>query len=123
LRYKLPSRHVRQHQRPTCIGQKQVWFLLRLVGDETSLRLDASEKPEFDLWRWVDFWYPALHVVHFKRQVYERALRHFAPLVEVLLDLELGTRPVTESPAKASHATGAIAPAAEPEDASSPASG
>src|SRR5690348_12279222 len=27
LRYKLPQRYVRHHQHPTCIGQKQVWFL------------------------------------------------------------------------------------------------
>ena len=67
LRYRLPHRYVRHHQRPTCIGQKQVWFLLRLVGGEESLQLDACEKPEFDIWRWVDFWYPAEHVVNFKR--------------------------------------------------------
>jgi putative (di)nucleoside polyphosphate hydrolase len=73
LRYRLPSRYVRHHQRPTCIGQKQVWFLLRLVGGEDALKLDACDKPEFDIWRWVDFWYPASHVVNFKRQVYERA--------------------------------------------------
>ena len=36
------------------------------------------DKPEFDLWRWVDFWYPVNHVVPFKRYVYERALRHLA---------------------------------------------
>jgi putative (di)nucleoside polyphosphate hydrolase len=93
LRYRLPSRYVRHHQRPTCIGQKQVWFLLRLVGTEEALRLDACDKPEFDIWRWVDFWYPAIHVVNFKRQVYERALRHFAPLVEDLLQVQLGAMP------------------------------
>ncbi len=93
LRYRLPSRYVRHHQRPTCIGQKQVWFLLRLVGEENALRLDACEKPEFDLWRWVDFWYPASHVVNFKRQVYERALRQFAPLVESLLSVQIGELP------------------------------
>ena len=59
-----------------------MWFLLRLVSSEEALKLDACDKPEFDIWRWVDFWYPAAHVVNFKRQVYERALRHFAPLVE-----------------------------------------
>jgi len=57
------------------------------------LKLDACDKPEFDIWRWVDFWYPAAHVVNFKRQVYERALRHFAPLVEGLFSVELGTVP------------------------------
>ncbi len=93
LKYRLPHRYVRRHQRPTCIGQKQVWFLLRLTGGEEALRLDAGEKPEFDIWRWVDFWYPAMHVVDFKRHVYERALRHFAPLVEAMCEMEVGDRP------------------------------
>ncbi len=89
LRYRLPQRYLRRHQRPMCIGQKQVWFLLRFVGHETHLCLDGAEKPEFDSWRWVDFWYPADHVVSFKRQVYERALRQFAPLVERVCHLTI----------------------------------
>ena len=80
LRYRLPQRMVRRNQRPRCIGQKQVWFLLKFLSDESALRLDATDKPEFDLWRWVDFWYPATHVVTFKRSVYQRALRYLAPL-------------------------------------------
>ncbi|MGO4703820.1 RNA pyrophosphohydrolase [Dyella sp. 2RAB6] len=90
LRYKLPNRYLRHHQRPMCIGQKQVWFLLRLVSNEDAFCLDGCEKPEFDHWRWVDFWYPANHVVNFKRQVYERALRQFAPMVETLLSIQVG---------------------------------
>ncbi len=74
-----------------------MWFLLKLVASEEELKLDACDKPEFDIWRWVDFWYPAAHVVNFKRQVYERALRHFAPLVEGLFSVELGTLPPRES--------------------------
>jgi len=89
LRYRLPERLVRRHHRPVCIGQKQVWFLLRLVGDESAVRLDANDNPEFDLWRWVDFWYPAAHVVNFKRRVYEQALRHLVPLAEVSCSLTL----------------------------------
>ena len=80
LRYRLPPRMVRRNQKPTCIGQKQVWFLLRFLGEESALRLDVTDEPEFDQWRWVDFWYPATHVVSFKREVYQRALRHLAPL-------------------------------------------
>jgi putative (di)nucleoside polyphosphate hydrolase len=45
----------------------------------------------------VDFWYPAAHVVNFKRDVYYRALRHFAPLVETTLSIELGPRPQAQS--------------------------
>ncbi|MEO5625473.1 MAG: hypothetical protein ABIQ70_05655, partial [Dokdonella sp.] len=47
-----------------------------------AFRLDANEHPEFDHWRWVDFWYPAAHVVNFKRRVYEQALRHLVILAE-----------------------------------------
>jgi len=80
LRYRLPGRAIRRDARQICIGQKQVWFLLRMVGEESEVRLDLTETPEFDHWRWVDFWYPVEHVVSFKRGVYARALRHLAPL-------------------------------------------
>ena len=79
LRYRLPKRCVRRNGRQICIGQKQVWFLLGLTGREEDLRLDLTDKPEFDDWRWVDFWYPADNVVAFKREVYVRALHHLAP--------------------------------------------
>ncbi len=84
LRYRLPRRCVRQRERPTCIGQKQVWFLLRLTGAETEVRLDCTDKPEFSEYRWVEFWYPLEHVVSFKRDVYLRALRHLAPIAQGL---------------------------------------
>lgn len=81
LHYRLPKRLIRRNSKPTCIGQKQVWFLLRMLGSENNVRLDLSEHPEFDLWRWVDYWYPLRAVVPFKRQVYARALRELAPLL------------------------------------------
>ena len=55
-------------------------MLLRPTGDESHVQLDQTDSPEFDNWRWVDFWYPVEHVVMFKRGVYARALRHLAPL-------------------------------------------
>jgi putative (di)nucleoside polyphosphate hydrolase len=79
LRYRLPSRCIRPGEKPRCIGQKQVWFLLRLLACESNLRLDLNARPEFDRFRWVDYWYPVEHVVAFKREVYTRALQHVAP--------------------------------------------
>ncbi|MBL0163844.1 MAG: RNA pyrophosphohydrolase [Xanthomonadales bacterium] len=90
LRYRLPNRFVRRNVRPTCVGQKQVWFLLRFTGEERHFRLDANEKPEFDIFRWVDFWYPREHVVSFKRAVYEQALRHLWPMAEATCRISLG---------------------------------
>ena len=88
LRYRLPQRAIRRHDRLVCIGQKQVWFLLRLTGQESDLRLDLTDKPEFDHWRWVDFWYPVEHVVTFKRGVYSSALRHLAPVARRIAGLQ-----------------------------------
>lgn len=81
LRYRLPDHLVRQGERPLCLGQKQVWFLCRLLAEEQLVRLDTCQRPEFDRWRWVDYWYPASHVVHFKRRVYRQALEELAPLI------------------------------------------
>jgi len=81
LRYRLPRRHLRHYSKPLCIGQKQVWFLLNLVAAESKVRFDATDEPEFDYWRWVDYWRPLDEVVAFKRKVYELALSEFAPLV------------------------------------------
>jgi 8-oxo-dGTP pyrophosphatase MutT (NUDIX family) len=84
LRYRLPSRFQRRRHKPLCIGQKQVWFLLRLAAGEHAICLDRCEKPEFDDWCWVDYWYPAEHVVNFKRGVYKRALRQLEPCLDHL---------------------------------------
>ncbi|MCW8874913.1 MAG: RNA pyrophosphohydrolase [Gammaproteobacteria bacterium] len=81
LRYQLPDRLIRRHHKPVCIGQKQVWFMLRLLGEEQDVCLDNCDKPEFDHWRWVEYWHPLCEVVSFKREVYKRALKELAPLV------------------------------------------
>jgi putative (di)nucleoside polyphosphate hydrolase len=81
LSYRLPKRLIRRGRRPICIGQKQKWFLLRLVGCETKVCFDRTPKPEFDGWRWVDYWLPLQEVVSFKREVYQDALQQLAPLL------------------------------------------
>jgi putative (di)nucleoside polyphosphate hydrolase len=81
LRYRLPQRMLRRNRKPLCIGQKQIWFVLRLVVGDHQVNLRASAEPEFDSWRWVPYWHPLKEVVFFKRRVYELALREFAPLI------------------------------------------
>jgi putative (di)nucleoside polyphosphate hydrolase len=73
LRYKLPKRLMRRSE-PRCIGQKQMWYLLQLDSDEASFDLSVSKTPEFDHWKWVDYWYPVENVIFFKRRVYQCAL-------------------------------------------------
>ena len=74
LRYRLPRNLIRQNSHPVCIGQKQKWYLLRLLSDTQKIRFDQCDKPEFDHWRWVSYWYPVNKVVSFKRKVYRKAL-------------------------------------------------
>ena len=65
------------------LGQKQKWFLLRLLAGDDAVRTDHTSKPEFDHWRWVSYWYPLTEVVAFKRDVYRRALTELAPMLRV----------------------------------------
>jgi putative (di)nucleoside polyphosphate hydrolase len=74
LRYEVPDRFIRRESRGHYRGQKQIWFLLQLVGYDTDLNLRATDHPEFDAWRWNDYWVPLDVVVEFKRGVYEMAL-------------------------------------------------
>ncbi len=84
LKYRLPNRFLRKKVFPLCIGQKQMWFLLKLVSPKDAIKLDAHENPEFDQWRWVSYWYPVTQVIFFKRGVYKRALKELFPLVKKL---------------------------------------
>lgn len=81
LRYHLPERFIRRSRKPVCVGQKQIWYLLKLLVDESKVILDLSKRPEFEHWRWVDFWHPIDEVVDFKRQVYEQALSELSAFV------------------------------------------
>ena len=81
LRYRLPDKYIRRSSTPLCIGQKQRWFILRLVADEDCVRFDCGDKPEFDRIRWVPFWRPVNEVIYFKRRVYARALHELGPYV------------------------------------------
>ncbi len=81
LRYRLPDKYIRRNSTPLCIGQQQRWYMLRLLADESEFRLDATDMPEFDRWKWVDYWRPVKEVIYFKRQIYASALRELAPLV------------------------------------------
>jgi putative (di)nucleoside polyphosphate hydrolase len=74
LRYEVPVQWVRREWRGHYRGQKQIWFLLRLVGRDSDMNLRATDHPEFDAWRWNDYWVPLDMVIEFKRGVYESAL-------------------------------------------------
>jgi putative (di)nucleoside polyphosphate hydrolase len=87
LRYEVPEKWARRHKEAkgaeakrgeakgaTYRGQKQIWFLLRMVGRDCDVKLRASGHPEFDAWRWHEYWVPLDLVIDFKREVYRQAL-------------------------------------------------
>ena len=78
LRYEVPDRYIRRDARGFYKGQKQIWYLLQLLGQDWHLNLRATNHPEFDAWRWNDYWVPLDAVVEFKRGVYEMALTELA---------------------------------------------
>jgi len=92
LRYRLPRKYQRHFSKPLCIGQKQVWFLLKFLADDSAFSLTLTESPEFSNFRWVDFWYPAENVIRFKRRVYRRALSLLEPMVDEPLPERLQTK-------------------------------
>lgn len=81
LRYDVPKQWVRREWRGTYKGQKQIWFLLRLTGRDSDISLRATAKPEFDAWRWSNYWVPLDSVIEFKRGVYEQALTELSRLL------------------------------------------
>jgi putative (di)nucleoside polyphosphate hydrolase len=84
---------VKREWRGTYRGQKQIWFLLRLVGRESDVSLRASGHPEFDAWRWHDYWVPLETVIDFKRDVYRMALEQLAVFLDVQERRHVGLSP------------------------------
>ena len=111
LRYEVPEHFIRKDARGHYKGQKQIWFLLRLVGRDSDMNLRATDHPEFDAWRWNDYWVPLDVVIEFKRGVYEMALTELSrylprpqgqlPHNRYLRSGSRGSRSVSEEPLSA----------------------
>jgi putative (di)nucleoside polyphosphate hydrolase len=78
LLYDLPAALIGVALKGKYRGQRQRWFALRFVGEDSDIRLDLDPYPEFDAWRWAPLVeLPAL-AVDFKRPIYETLARSFA---------------------------------------------
>lgn len=81
LKYRLPDQYIRKDSKDYCIGQKQKWFLLKLICDESKISLKKGDTPEFDYWHWVSYWKPVSKVIFFKKQIYNSVLLEFRSIV------------------------------------------
>jgi putative (di)nucleoside polyphosphate hydrolase len=48
------------------------------VGRDCDVNLRITDHPEFDAWRWHEYWVPLDVVIEFKREVYQRALQELS---------------------------------------------
>ena len=89
LRYEVPEHYVHRDIRGHYRGQKQIWFLLKMLGQDSDIQLLNNPKPEFDAWRWEEYWQAPDLVIDFKKQVYQLALEE--------LEQFINTQPFTPS--------------------------
>lgn len=59
-------------------GQRQYWFLMRFLGDDSAIDI-ATQHPEFRAWRWVEPRRIVDLIVPFKRDLYAALLKEFSP--------------------------------------------
>jgi len=82
FRYDLPRRYLRDGS--IFRGQKQRWYLFEMLVSDQCVNLSTYQHPEFDAWRWVDYWLPLQQIIDFKRNVYRQALTELEPFVRRL---------------------------------------
>jgi putative (di)nucleoside polyphosphate hydrolase len=94
LRYDVPQHFIRREIRGHYRGQKQIWFLLRMLGRDSDVDLRGiAETPEFDAWRWHPYWVPLDAVIEFKRHVYLQALQELSRFLPQLAGSSGGRYP------------------------------
>ena len=71
--YELPKNLLGKIWKGRYRGQKQKWFVVKFLGNDTEINLQ-TDKPEFIEWRWLDIENLPNVIVDFKRKVYEQLL-------------------------------------------------
>lgn len=113
LRYEVPDQWIRRELRGNYRGQKQIWFLLRLIARDCDVCLRATTHPEFDAWRWHEYWVPLDAVIEFKRDVYQQALLELSRFV--FKPVRPHAKTDRARPATLDTATTAVGPVSSPE--------
>jgi len=83
LIYDLPPELVGVALKGKFRGQRQRWFALRFIGDDTDIRLDLDPHPEFDAWRWARLAELPDLAVAWKRPIYEALVGSFARFAQL----------------------------------------
>ena len=70
LTYELPDHLLGIVWKGKYKGQKQKWFLMQYLGDDSDINI-KTDKPEFLEWKWIDLDMITTVVVNFKLHIYE----------------------------------------------------
>lgn len=81
LAYDLPAEVAGRIWRGRFRGQRQKWFALVFTGADADIDI-ATAHPEFRAWRWMELDALAAAIVPFKREIYARVAREFAPVAK-----------------------------------------
>ena len=80
LCYDFPPTFKARFDNQLCRGQRQKWFLMRFMGQDSRINLQSSH-PEFSQWMWME---PSLllqHVVDFKAHLYKTIIDQLYPQI------------------------------------------
>ena len=78
--YDLPEELIGKLWKGKWRGQRQMWFLMRFIGEDSDINI-ATKDPEFSDWKWVKpEELPGL-IVPFKKRIYEGLVREFGNLI------------------------------------------
>lgn len=81
LTYDLPDNLVGKVWGGKFRGQKQIWFLMRFLGDDSEIDLETHH-PEFKTWKWVDTRDLPELIIPFKKELYRAVIKEFAEFLK-----------------------------------------
>lgn len=77
LRYNLPNELIKVVWKGKYIGQEQIWFACRFLGDDKLININQFKEPEFCEWKWINPLDSTNLVVPFKRELYFSVINEF----------------------------------------------
>lgn len=77
IRYDLPPHLLNKLWNGKYAGQEQTWIAMRFEGEDSDIKLDADDRPEFSQWQWVELDKTLDLIVPFKRETYKILIEEF----------------------------------------------
>jgi len=74
--YNLPYKLQKKFWGGKYLGQKQRWYLLDFIGDDSGVNISTHE-PEFSEWKWVNSQDLINLIVNFKKTLYQEIVEEF----------------------------------------------